>query len=194
MTGQGASDLLHLTLANPRAAAARLMALNLPLGTGWTALLLMAVISAGLGFAGVVMSPIEMDPDLQALFGSPMRTALIQVAALTLTGVMADWVGRRFGGRGNLAQALVLVAWAQVPSILLQLMQLAAMVLAPALAPLIGLVSFAVYAVLLSLFITELHGFRSAVVVFFFMIAVSMLVAFFAAVVFATLLGVPAHV
>lgn len=191
MNGEVLNDLLRLTLGNPRAAAARLMALRLDARAGWAALVLMSIVSAALGFVGFMTSPAEMDPAVQALFGSPVRTALIQFGALALTGVLAFWVGARFGGTGRLSQALVLVAWAQVPPILLQLAQIAAMLIAPALAPLIGLAGFALYAVLLSLFIAELHGFRSALLVFLGLMVTSFLVAIIAAVLIALLIGVP---
>lgn len=187
-------ELLRLTLMNPRAAARTLMALHLPTSAGWIALFLMAVLSSALGFSGFLIAPVDMDPAMQALFGSPLRTALLQCVALALTGVLAFWVGQRFGGKGSLAQALVLVAWAQLPPLLLQLAQIIALVLAPAAAPLIGLAGFALYAVILSLFIAELHGFRSGPLVFLGMLAVSLLVALVAAIVFAAVLGVPAHV
>lgn len=194
MTLNGLLQLLQLTLSNPRAAAAQLKALNLPVNTSWTAILLVSVASAFMGFIGFVVSPGDVDPALSALFGSPLRTAFIQFAVLSLTGALAYWVGRRFGGTGTLAQALVLVAWVQVPPILLQVAQLLAMVLVPALAPLIGLAGFALYAVLLSLFIAELHGFRSGVIVFFGLIVVSFLVAIVFAILFAALFGVPSNV
>lgn len=191
MTIDMLSDLLRLTLGNPRAAASRLMALGLDARSGWTALVLMSVISSALGFVGFQVSPVEIDPAVQVLLGSPLRSALIQFAALALTGVLAFWVGARFGGTGCLPQALVLVAWVQVPPILLQVAQIAAMLIAPALAPVIGLAGFAVYAVLLSLFIAELHGFRSGLLVFLGMMVTSFLVAILAAVLFAVLIGVP---
>jgi hypothetical protein len=194
MTLDSLQDLLRLTIANPRAAAARLKALNLPVQTGWTAMLLVSVASAFLGFIGFMASPAQGDPGVAAMFGSPLRTALIQFTVLALTGVLAYSVGRRFGGTGTLAQALVLVAWVQVPPIALQIVQLVVMALAPGLAPLVGIVGFALYAVLLSLFIAELHGFRSGVVVFFGILAVSFLVALVAAFLFAILIGVPQNV
>ena len=194
MTLDSLQDLLRLTIANPRAAAARLKALNLPVQIGWTAMLLVSVASAFLGFIGFMASPAQGDPGVAAMFGSPLRTALIQFTVLALTGVLAYSVGRRFGGTGTLAQALVLVAWVQVPRIALQILQLVVMALAPGLAPLVGIVGFALYAVLLSLFIAELHGFRSGVVVFFGILAVSFLVALVAAFLFAILIGVPQNV
>ena len=194
MTLDTLQDLLRQTLVNPRAAATRLKALNLPVQTGWSAMLLVSVVSAFLGFIGFLASPLQGDPGVAAMFGSPLRTALIQFTVLALTGFLAYWVGGRFGGMGTLAQALVLVAWVQVPPIALQLVQLVTMVLAPGLAPLVGIVGFALYAVLLSLFIAELHGFRSGVAVFFGILAVSFLVALGAAFLFAFLIGVPQNV
>jgi hypothetical protein len=185
---------LRATLSNPRAAAARLKALDLPVQTGWTAMLLVSVASAFLGFIGFMASPAQGDPGVAAMFGSPLRTALIQFSVLALTGFLAYWVGRRFGGTGTLAQALVLVAWVQVPPIALQIVQLVVMVLAPGLAPLVGIVGFALYAVLLTLFVAELHGFRSGVAVFFGILVVGFLVALVAAFLFAILIGVPQNV
>jgi hypothetical protein len=194
MTLDTIQDLLRATLSNPRAAAARLKALDLPVQTGWTAMLLVSVASAFLGFIGFMASPAQGDPGVAAMFGSPLRTALIQFSVLALTGFLAYWVGRRFGGTGTLAQALVLVAWVQVPPIALQIVQLVVMVLAPGLAPLIGIVGFALYAVLLTLFVAELHGFRSGVAVFFGILVVGFLVALVAAFLFAILIGVPQNV
>jgi hypothetical protein len=194
MTLDTIQDLLRATLSNPRAAAARLNALDLPVQTGWTAMLLVSVASAFLGFIGFMASPAQGDPGVAAMFGSPLRTALIQFSVLALTGFLAYWVGRRFGGTGTLAQALVLVAWVQVPPIALQIVQLVVMVLAPGLAPLIGIVGFALYAVLLTLFVAELHGFRSGVAVFFGILVVGFLVALVAAFLFAILIGVPQNV
>lgn len=194
MTGNDLQDLVRLTLGNPRAAASRLKALDLGPGTGWMAIVLVSVASSILGFIVMQLSAAEVDPAMMVLFGSPLRTALMQLAVLALTGVLAHEVGRRLGGTGTRAQALVLVAWVQVPLFLLQLVQLVAMILVPVLAPIFGIAGFALYAVLLSLFIAELHGFRSGLKVFFGMVATSLAVGLVAAILVATLIGVPVHV
>ena len=194
MTVEAFTTLLHLTVTNPRAAAARLKSLDLPVGTGWTALLLVSVLSAFMGFLGLQLSPIEVDPAVALVFASPLRTALIQFVVLALTGALAYRIGHLFRGTGTLAQSLVLVAWVQVPPILLQIAQIVAMLVLPSLAPLIGLAGFALYAVLLSLFIAELHGFRSGPTVFVAILVISFGVAIAAAFLFVALFGVPAHV
>jgi len=182
--------LLQLTLTNPRAAAAAIKAMKLPIGFGVTALVLMSVISAFMGYLGFVLSGDTIDPAYAALFGSPLRIAFLQLVALALTGVLAHWVGARFGGRGSLADALVLVAWVQLPPILLQAAQMLLIFAAPGLAALLGIAGFALYAVLLSLFVAELHGFRSALWVFFGLIVISILVAIALAMLMFILIGV----
>lgn len=191
MTFAALQSLLRLTLADPRGGARQVMALNLPLGTGWTALLLVSVLSAFLGYLGFLLFPVPDDPLLQAMFGSPFNTALIQIAVQAVTAVLVWAVGRQFGGTGGLADAAVLVAWVQVPLILLQALQLIAMATLPPLAPLMGLVGLALYAVLLSLVTAELHGFRSGILVFLAIIGVSIALAVLAAVLMATVFGVP---
>lgn len=191
MTIEALQSLLRLTLADPRSAARQVIALNLPLATGWTALLLVSVLSAFLGFLGFLLFPVPDDPLLTAMFGSPFNTALIQIAVQAVTAVLVWAVGRKFGGTGELADATALVAWVQVPLILLQAVQLIAMAAFPPLAPLLGLVGLALYAVLLSLVTAELHGFRSGLMVFFGMLSVSFAMAVLVAVIIATVFEVP---
>lgn len=178
MTFESLQALLRLTLSSPRAAAAQVMAQRLPLATGWTALLLVSVLSTLLGYIAFILSSDQVDPAMAALFASPLSTAVMQVVSQAAVAVLAWRVGRSFGGSGGLPDALALVAWAQVPLIVLQAVQLVLIVALPALAPILGLAAFAAYVVILSLFIAELHGFKSGIVVFFGMLATSFLAAF----------------
>ena len=98
MTLDTLQDLLRLTLVNPRAAATRLKALNLPVQTGWSAMLLVSVVSAFLGFIGFLASPIQGDPGVAAMFGSPLRTALFwrspgfwPIGSAAALGARARW-------------------------------------------------------------------------------------------------------
>lgn len=185
-------DTLALTLRDPRAAARQIMGWQISLSGGWTALLLVSVVSAMLGYLGFALSPAQDDAQLQAMFGSPLRTALVQVGVQGATALMVWGVGRQFGGKGGLADALVLTAWVEVPLIGLQLIQLIALFVAPLLADVAGVLGLGLYAVLLTLFTTELHGFRSAMFVFVGLLGVS-LVAGFALVAFVAILmgGIP---
>lgn len=181
--------LLQLTLSNPRQAARALIGLNVPAGSAWTALLLVSVVSAILGYLSFVLSSAASDPQLQALFGSPWRTAMVQVGMQGLTALLVFGVGRQFGGQGSLANALVLTAWVEVPLILLQLVQLVAVGLVPPVAELIGFVGLGLYLVILPNFVAELHGFRSALVVFVGLIGVSIVTALVLVTLAAAVLG-----
>lgn len=183
-------NLILLTVTNPRAAARQVIAMNLPIKSGWTALLLVSVLSALFGFLGFLFFPVKGDPMMAALFGSPFNTALIQIAVQFITAFMVWAVGTRFGGVGSLSNAVAVVAWVQVPLIALQVVQLIAMVLIPPLASILGLGGLILYAVILSQAVAELHGFRSAVVVFFGILGVSFVMTIVAAVFAALFLGV----
>ena len=194
MTLTDLQALLRLTLTNPRAAARAIMALNLPDAVGWTALLAVAAVTTVLGFVGQSSAPGEMPEPFASLMSSPMRMAGIQLISLLVTVVLAWVVGRRFGGQGSFADTLALVAWVQVPLVLLQLLQLVAMQVLVPLAPLLGLASLALYAVLLSQVLAELHGFRSALLVFGGIIATSLVAAIPVAILILALFGAPANV
>lgn len=171
MTLTDLQALLRLTLTNPRAAARAIMALNLPDAVGWTALLAVAAVTTVLGFVGQSSAPGEMPEPFASLMSSPIRMAGIQLISLLFTVVLAWVVGRRFGGQGSFADTLALVAWVQVPLILLQLLQLVAMQV-----------------------LAELHGFRSALLVFGGIIATSLVAAIPVAILILALFGAPANV
>jgi hypothetical protein len=193
MTMDRLTELLQLTLSDPRAAARHIIALRLPANFGWTALVLMAILSGGLGYVAYLASPVEDDALMSAMVGNPLRAAVIQIIVLMLSGWLAFVVGRAFGGQGRLEDALVLVAWVQVPLLALQVVQLVLGVAAPLLAPLVGLAGLALYAVLLSSVIAELHGFRSALKVFFGILGTSVAAALVASILL-VMLGVQPHV
>ena len=87
-------------------------------------------------------------------------------------------VGRWRGGQGSFADSLILIVVLQLILILPQLLQLVAIVLVPPLASIIGLASVALYFWLISHFGAELHGFGSALRVFFGVIATMVAVVF----------------
>lgn len=178
-----------LTLMAPREAARRIVGWQLPLSVGWLGLALISVVSALLGNVAMMLSGAEIDPQMAALLGSPMRIAGIQIAVHALTALLIFEVGRRFGGQGRLADALVLTAWVELPLIAVQLAQLVAILLLPGIDALLGLMGFGLYAVLLTLFITELHGFRSPLVVFFGIVATGFVAALVVAILMITLFG-----
>lgn len=162
--------LAQLTLQDPRQAARMLMAEGVPMRARSAGLLLVAVVSALLASLQVGTSPQDLDPFTAFMLASPFRAAVVQWLFLALTVVLIHRVGRAFDGRGSFPDALLVVVWLQLLTLALQLLQLAASVIAPPLTGLIGLGGFVLFLWLMTAFIAELHGFRSRGLVFLGMI------------------------
>ena len=82
-------------------------------------------------------------------------------------------VGRLFGGRGDLAGALVIVAWFQLLLTGLQVLQAVIALVAPPLMGPLGLVTIFLFFWWLTGFISALHGFASAGLVYAGVLAVT---------------------
>ncbi len=153
--------LARETVVAPRKAARRIIDLRLPLSVGWQAVALAAVASAVVSALSAMLSGAGMDPELTALFASPVRLALLQALVLLITLGLVQGLGRVFGGRGALADALVLLAWLEVMLLAIQVVQLVLLVISADLAVVLGLVSFVIFLWSLASFVAELHGFAS---------------------------------
>ena len=177
-------DLGRQTLTNPRAAARRVLALNLPDQVWWTALALCAILSAAV--MALLMQTVSLpDDEQQALpqFGGPIRTAMVLFAISAVTVWCMAKIGRMFGGRGSMSGALALSAWLQVVlttvSLALKVLGVALPIVEVLAAVVLALVSIWVFVV----FVAELHGFQSLALVFVGVIGASFLVASFLTVV-----------
>ena len=153
--------LVQLTLQEPRQAARVLLAEDVPIRARTVGLLLVAVLSSLLASLQIGPDLTGLDPLSRFMLASPLRAAVFQWLFLALTVVLTYRVGRVFGGHGSLPDALLVVAWLQVPMLALQVVQIAATLVAPPLAGIIGLGGFALFLWLMTAFVAELHGFRS---------------------------------
>lgn len=176
-------NLVGQSFRAPREAAARIMALNLPMAARWVGLGLMAVVSALLVHLSFSIQPPEVKDFFTEAMTSPLRTAWMQAVFMLVAVALIHRVGAWRGGRGSFADAMLLVAWLQFLLLGLQVLQLLAYAVLPILADLVGLATLGLFFWLLSNFVAELHGFRSPLVVF-----VGILLAVFAMVVVLTLL------
>lgn len=159
--------LMQFTLNNPRRGLRAVLDIGLPMGAGVVALLLTAVVSALLTQASAALAPVEGNPIFDLLTGSPFRTALIQGSGMLLTAGLVHFLGRAWGGRGRLEDAVLAVAWLQLFMLALQLAEMASiLIMLPQLAMLVALVSVAVFPWLLTMFVAEVHGFQSPLKVF----------------------------
>lgn len=160
-------SLAQFTLNNPRQGLRAVLNLGLPLQSGVLALILIAILSAILSHAQLALLPVEGNPLLDLLMGSPVRSAVLQALGLLLTAGMIHWIGRAWGGIGRLDEAVWAVAWIQFFMLVLQVAELAAILFfMPQLALMATVVGFAAFCWLLSMFVTEVHGFQSPLKVF----------------------------
>lgn len=159
--------LVRLTLTQPRAAAAEVMRLPLPMSGRWTALLLMATLSALLMQVLGAMLPPAVGPDGQPLqpVGPIVWAGMVTVGMMITTG-LAHSVGRWRGGKGEFPDALILVAWLQFLQLLLVAAQILLMFVLPMLAPIVEIAGVLLFLWLLVNFVAEMHGFRSLGMVF----------------------------
>ena len=153
------------SIPEPTKVARDVLSLHFPRPALWQAFALFAVLSTGLGVAATILFP----PDAAfegTLFADPLRLGIVEAASLVLTVFAIFWMGRAFGGTGSFEQALLTVIWMQYVAVMLQLVIIVLAVFAPSLAVIVNFFSIGVSFWILTHFVKEMHGFRSAGLVF----------------------------
>ncbi len=155
--------LARATVNDPRGAARSIVALNLPQNTALLAVATVGVLTAIL--SSLIMPPEGASHLIFAL--SPIQLALVQVGGLIISAGLIRTVGSWFGGKGQLNHALAMVAWIETLMLILQIMQLFALIIFPPFAVILALAGLFLMFWLATHFIAELHGFTSLPKVFF---------------------------
>ena len=160
-------DLALRSLRNPAGVADDLLQRHLPAPAAWLYLALIAVLSGMLAWVLIGLFAALPGVPAPGLAVTPVSMVLAQGLTLALMA-LGIWAGGRLaGGQGRLGDAALLVAWVQGVLMVLQLAQILLMLLVPPLAQIAGLAGIALMFWLLSVFAARLHGFASAVPVFF---------------------------
>lgn len=153
MTFDWMAALVRLTLADPAKGGRAVLALDLPMGARWLALLAAVTVGVVLAYAPLAFSgALAGVPAPLTLVGMQLGVNLLAVAVMTFAGQMA-------GGRGRFEDALVLVAWLQAMMLLAQVVQFAVMLVLPALSGLMMIAAVGLFFWLLTGFVQALHGF-----------------------------------
>jgi hypothetical protein len=183
----------RLTLSDPRAGARWAMGLGLSAETAAEILILTGALGGILSVAvwGVVEDPAAAaGPSLlESLFRRPLLLAAIQTFVQLASAWAAHAIGRAFGGKGTLAQALAVVAWAEVLLLALQALQLVLLVALPPLAGIISPLALILFFWLMTAFVAEMHGFASSFGVFIGIILTGLAMAVAAALALAVIFG-----
>ncbi|MFV0410271.1 MAG: Yip1 family protein [Paracoccus sp. (in: a-proteobacteria)] len=163
MTFSDLSVIIRNSFTAPDLAMRQLIALDLPLSARWMALGLAIAASTVISMLTVAMYPVAAPP-VMMLF-SPFSFAAIQLT-LTATGaVLLSSLGRIFGGRGNFADSLLLVAWIELLLLGAQLVQVLLLIV-PMISGLFGLAAVIALTWVMVRMIQALHKFSNVFLVF----------------------------
>lgn len=152
------TELIREAVRDPKTNGARIAAWPLPDRALAEALVLVSVLAIlgvhvvlllGAGVAGL------------AEFPSPFLLLAVQVVVMLLLAGVMVLAGRMFGGKGDFGGALRIMVWLQGLMVLLQAVQLVALVVLPPLAGLLSLVSAVLIGWLSAGLVAGLHRFRS---------------------------------
>lgn len=138
----------------------------------------------------MMIAPEQVEPNFLAMLQNPLQVALLQGVAMVVMAMLAQGIGRMFGGNGTFAEALVLITWTEALLCLLQLCQIVLVLLSPGLAAALGMFGIVLSLWVLSNFVAELHRFASAGKVLLGIIVTVLAVAFVMAVAMVALVGV----
>jgi hypothetical protein len=159
MTALDWRQLAITSVKDPASAAPTLMAMGFPTQALWSALVLVAVVNAMLFTLSDLLFP--GPSPLPEFFSSPLVYFVVVAVGLSLTVVSLFWTGRFMGGKGELADVLVLIVWMQTLRVLVQGAAIVLMVVAPILSALLVFAAALIGVYMFVHFVDQAHRFGS---------------------------------
>lgn len=186
MNGSDWVALAQEAFRDPRRSAQRIAGWPVPDQAVWLAYVLVAALSV-LGLFGAMLLSGLGAADLP----QPVMVLGMQLGSMLLLAAVLAQAGRMFGGAGNFAGALRIIIWIQALMVMLQAVQLVAMVVLPPLAGLLSLVSVLLIAWVATGMVAGLHGFKSLPLTFLGIIIAMLVVGFVLSLVLAPFISLP---
>ncbi|MCX8226413.1 MAG: Yip1 family protein [Sulfitobacter sp.] len=152
------TDLVVLSLRDPRKAAEQIIGWHLSREALWTALALAAAVNTLIFSVSVVLQPSAAMP---AFFTSPLAMFVLLAGVLVVTTHGLYWTGRSLGGTGDFGDMLSLVVFLQVLRIMAQIVIFVVMFVAPGLSLMLSLATGIIGVWILVNFIAAAHRFSS---------------------------------
>ena len=152
------TDLVVLSLRDPRKAAEQIIGWQLSREALWTALALAAAVNTLIFSVSVVLQPSAAMP---AFFTSPLAMFVLLAGVLVVTTHGLYWTGRALGGTGDFGDMLSLVVFLQVLRIMAQIVIFVVMFVAPGLSLMLSLATGIIGVWILVNFIAAAHRFSS---------------------------------
>lgn len=152
-------QLAITSVKDPADAARTLMAMQFPTRVLWNALVLVAAGNTVLFFLSNLLFP--GPSPLPAIFSEPLIYFAIVAGGLALMAWSIFWTGRLMGGKGALADILVLIVWLQALRLVVQLVVLVLMFVVPVLSAMLVLAVALIGVYILVHFVDQAHRFGS---------------------------------
>lgn len=153
------------SVADPRGVLGELRRRNYSV----TDIALAAALVAAMGvifFEGsLLLAPVEGGGGTLLGITSPIGAFVFQYGMILVTAVVVCYGGRIFGGKAGLNDSLLAVTWLQFVMLLVQVLQVVALILVPPLGLLIFMAALILLIYLLVNFIMEIHGFKNPMAV-----------------------------
>lgn len=178
LTADGILRLCRLGVASPREGAAAVLDLGIPKAALIPMAALVSALVAGVRTVqGFFLAPPEItqaDGTVQIVEISPLIFALLVLAFIVLYSWGLDVAGRKFGGMGTYAGALILMCYLQTILIGFQLVSLVFLVIGlTPIASIIAMLGFLFSVWLNIVFVDVLHGYNALMKSFMLIMAVS---------------------
>jgi hypothetical protein len=157
-------ELVKETLMHPRRAARRVLETGMPVGVLVQAAVLVTCAGMLLGYLALSLGPDVTDISA-AVLTNPLLGAVAQLAVMVAVVFLTVQIGRLFGGTGGYHGALALVVWLNAMMVLVQLGQIAALLVVPPLAAVLAIATMLWAFWAYANFVAELHGFRNPAIV-----------------------------
>ncbi len=189
-------SLIVQSVMSPAEAARRILALRLPRGVLWSALLLAAALNAILFTLSNLLLPTP--PMVPWIIQSPLVYFGLVVLALVAFIQAVVWVGQGLGGSGGTDEVMAVIVWMQYLRVLVQAASLLLMVTFPILSLVLVMAATVVGVWILLHFIAQAHGLdglgRAAFVLILSGLAVIIAASLFMALVLGPFMGNMQHV
>lgn len=163
--------LTVLSVRDPAAAARTLMALDVPRGALWSALILMAAIQALIYGISDFLLPTP-EPYAQ-VYGPPLQFFGILIVGLVLLTHSIRFFGRIFGGTGRIEDVLLVMNWLMVLRSVVQVAALVLVMAVPGLAMVLLMAASLIGFYIMLHFINQAHHLGSLWRAFFVLITAS---------------------
>ncbi|MFT4715461.1 MAG: hypothetical protein ACI861_000578 [Paracoccaceae bacterium] len=154
--------LLRLTVQDPRAAAAGLLVDEHARANAIKLAILVVIFGVFASYINAQIAPENFEGLFATtLLSNPFLLTIIQFVTLMISVIAIHVIGRMFGGRGGFDQAILISAWLQFFTLMVQIALIPVAIIAPTVAGLLSGLSYVYFVWLMVNFIAELHGFRS---------------------------------